>query len=182
MPINAKLGCLKTAERMADNPIYGSGTVRWREEYNCTLVKFERPADGVHRVDIACPVCAQPLSFEVASANRVQMKFLVTALVIAAVLAGIGWWVFTTYGAHRIGRPAALGLLAVGSIGGAITLLLGLVNPSVFDIAGEAISITQDCGRTVEQAPGIAVQSHKLLQVWIKPEEVREAATSGEIR
>jgi hypothetical protein len=179
MPLNAKLGCLKTAERMPDNPVYDSEPVRWRVEYDCKLVKFQRPADGVSRLQVDCPVCGYPLAVDVASAHRVQMKFLAIALLSAAVVAAAGWSVFTTFGTHRIGRPAGLGLLALGGVSLAITVLLGLVKPSVFDVASDALSIAQDRSRGVDGVPGRGgVQAHKLIQVWIKPDEALEPAAS----
>jgi hypothetical protein len=126
MALNAKLGCLKKTERLSSQA-YGAGAngVAWREDYQCTMMKFERPEE-VSRVDVECPTCGYPLSFEVSSANRVQMKFLVAALVVAAIVLAAGWWVWTTYPRHQIGRPVGLGLLGVGGVGLAMMLLLGL--------------------------------------------------------
>jgi len=168
MAVNAKVGCLKTTERLASNPVYSAGTVRWREEYDCSLITFERPEARVSCIDIECPTCGHPLTFEVASADRVQLRFILAAVVVAALVAGGGWWLWSAFGHHKIGGPAGLVLLGAGGLGLALTLLLGFASPGLFDIASEALKLTSSGTSRVDMAPGIEVEQHKLIAVWIR--------------
>jgi hypothetical protein len=79
--VNAKLGCWKTAERMPANPIYSAGMLRGSEQYDTSVITFERAKTAVACVELECPTCGQPLSFKVASADRVQLKMILAPAV-----------------------------------------------------------------------------------------------------
>ena len=177
MAINAKLGCLQSCKRMASSSA-PAGYERWRDEYACHLMKFERPEKGVSRVDLPCPMCGRPLAFQVESANRVQVKFLVMSLVGAAFLLGTGWFLWSNFPTHKFGRLAGPALLGGGGIGLALTLILGLVNPGLFDIAREALSVSHAGECPLELPPGTAGTGHKLLEVWKSRAESQAAVTT----
>jgi hypothetical protein len=123
-------------------------------------------------------MCGRPLAFQVESANRVQVKFLVMTIVGAAFVLGIGWFLWSNFPTHKFGRPAGLALLGGGGIGLALTLVLGLVNPGLFDIAREALSVSHAGERPLELPPGIAGSGHKLLEVWKNRAESEAAVTT----
>ena len=69
-------------------------------------------------------------------------------------------------------------LLGAGGIGLAFTLAVGLVNPGLFDIAREALSVSHAGERPLELPPGIAGSGHKLLEVWKNRAEFEAAVTT----
>jgi hypothetical protein len=175
MAINAKLGCLKSSQRMPSSSA-PAGYTKWRDEYICNILKFERPEKGVSRVDLPCPTCGRPLAFHVESANRVQIRFLVMAIVGTAAVLGIGCFLLSNWPTHKTGRLLGLGLIGVGGLGLAVTLVLGLTKPGIFDIAAEALSVSHAGERPLELAPGIAGTGHRLLEVWKNRAEIEIAA------
>jgi hypothetical protein len=169
MSLNAKLGCLKNVERTASHRNAGMTTYTVVEKYACTLLKFDRPEEGVERLDLVCPLCGEAVGFKVASSNRVQTVFLTTALIVSAVVVVLGWLAWTMMPGNAVMQKVGLGLLALGGLGLMSSVIVGLVKPSLFDIPQEALKIARHdihySEATLGTSPG---RGHKLIQVWQK--------------
>lgn len=166
MRVSAQLGCLQESRRLPNHPLYAATTIRWEENYVCSPIAMELPAEGTQKVELQCPVCGEGMLLKLASVERFRFLLICVLGVIALTIFGVGLLLMAFTDGDPVLRIAGLIAFGLGAIVLAGATGLNFIKAEYLAWTNDVLDISRDNVREQEMAPGFSgMRGHKLFDI-----------------